>query len=81
MLMKGVRKKHAASTPRQGRKSMNFWGGLCHTVYGILVPPPGIKPGALAGRVPCPKHWTTREFPRAWTLESDGEATYTLSLP
>ena len=73
-------KNHTASAHRQGRRSMNFLRG-CVTVYGILVPPPGVDPGALAGRAPSPKHWTTREFPRACTSESDGEATYALSVP
>ena len=82
MLMKGLRKNHTASAHRQGRKSMNFLGGcITHTVYGILVPLPGINPGPLAGRAPSPKHWTTREFPRAWILESDRETTYALSVP
>ena len=30
---------------------------------GILVPWPGIEPGATAVKAPSPNHWTTREFP------------------
>ena len=33
-------------------------------VYGILVSPPGIKPGPLAMSVWSPNHWTAREFPK-----------------
>ena len=29
---------------------------------GILVPPPGIKPGPSTVKVCCPNHWTAREF-------------------
>ena len=39
-----------------------FWP--CCTVYGILVPLPGIEPGALAMRARSSNHWTAREFPR-----------------
>ena len=31
-------------------------------VCGILVPRPGLEPGAPAVRVPSPNHWTAREF-------------------
>ena len=31
---------------------------------GILVPPPGIKPGPLAIKAWSPNHWTAREFLR-----------------
>ena len=40
-----------------------FFCPLC-TVYGILVPLPGIEPGALAVRAKSSNHWTAREFPR-----------------
>ena len=29
---------------------------------GILVPQTGIEPRSSAMKVPCPKHWTAREF-------------------
>ena len=35
---------------------------------GILVPPPGIKPGPPAVNVQSPNHWTTREFPKLSVL-------------
>ena len=38
-----------------------FW--LRCVAYGILVPQPGIEPGAPAVRVLSPNHWTAREFP------------------
>ena len=31
--------------------------------YRILVPQPGIEPGALAVKARSPNHWTAREFP------------------
>ena len=31
--------------------------------FGILVPPPGMKPGPLAVRAWSPNHWTVREVP------------------
>ena len=37
-----------------------FW--LCHRACGILVPRPGIEPGATAVRAPSPNHWTAREL-------------------
>ena len=36
---------------------------LHHTVCGILVPWPGIKPKPLAVEAQSPNHWITREFP------------------
>ena len=39
-----------------------FWLHL--TVWGILVPQPGIEPGPSAVRARSPNHWATREFPR-----------------
>ena len=36
---------------------------FCHVAFGILVPSPGIKPGAPALRALSPNHWTTREVP------------------
>ena len=43
-----------------GYVSKFFWP---HRVaYGLLVPRPGIEPGALAVRPPSPNHWTAREF-------------------
>ena len=39
-----------------------FWPRC--TVYGILVPLPGIEPGALAVRARSSNHWTAREFPK-----------------
>ena len=38
-----------------------FWPR--HSVCGILVPQPGIKPGPLAVRVQSSNHWITGEFP------------------
>ena len=38
-----------------------FWP--CRIACGILVPQPGIEPGAPAVRAPSPNHWTAREFP------------------
>ena len=35
----------------------------CPMACGIIVPPPGIKPGALEMEVWNPTHWTTREYP------------------
>ena len=43
----------------------------CCTACGILVPWPGIEPGAPAVKVPSPNHWTAREFPRVRAFESD----------
>ena len=42
----------------------------CHTVYGILVPRPGIKPAPPAFKVQSLNHWTAREVPRILTLYS-----------
>ena len=39
-----------------------FWPHL--TACGILVPRPGIEPGAMAVKAPNPNHWTTREVPK-----------------
>ena len=36
---------------------------LHHTACGILVPWPGIEPGAPAVGSPSPNHWMAREFP------------------
>ena len=44
-----------------------FW--LCHAACGILVPWPGIEPGAPEVEVWNPNHWTTREFPRMYILK------------
>ena len=38
-----------------------FWP--CHTACKILVPQPGIEPGSMAVKAPCPNHWTAREVP------------------
>ena len=42
--------------------SLSFFFQPHHAACGILVPRPGIEPGAPALRVPSPNHWTTREF-------------------
>ena len=41
---------------------------ICHTVAacGILVPRPGIEPGAPAVKALSPNRWTAREFPRVY---------------
>ena len=44
-----------------------FW--LCHVVFRIPVPQPGIKPGPPAVEAQCPNYWTTREFPESMLLE------------
>ena len=44
-----------------------FW--LCHVVFRIPVPQPGIKPGPPAVEAQCPNSWTTREFPESMLLE------------
>ena len=39
-----------------------FWPHLASC--GMLVPQPGIEPGATAVKAPSTNHWTTREFPK-----------------
>ena len=47
--------------------SLSFFFFWPHpAVCGILVPWPGIKPGAPAVRMLSLKHWTTREFPHVF---------------
>ena len=50
-----------------------FWSH--HEACGILVPWPGIEPGASAVKVQSPNHWTTREFPPSY-----GWTTFCLSI-
>ena len=58
--------------PRAKPRNLNmpigfFWGGdfwPSHAACGILVPQPGMEPGALAMRALSPNHWATREFPQ-----------------
>ena len=38
-----------------------FWPH--HAACRISVPRPGIEPGATAGKMPTPNHWTARKFP------------------
>ena len=41
-----------------------FFGGggvPCRTAYGILVPPPGLKPVPPAVEAQSPNHWAARE--------------------
>ena len=40
-----------------------FFFGCTVWLAGILVPPPGIEPGATAVKAPSPNHWIAREFP------------------
>ena len=49
--------------------SFLFFGGepKC-TVYKILVPWPGIKPGSTAVKVPSPNHWTAKEVAVSFIL-------------
>ena len=42
-------------------KFMYLWPR--HAARGILVPQPGIEPGAMAVKAPSPNHWTIRELP------------------
>ena len=55
-----------------------FWGGACCFANRILVPPRGIEPRPLAVSVLSPNHWTAKEFPRIFHLETwdwrDGKA-------
>ena len=43
-----------------------FW--LHHTVFGILVPQPGIEPRPLAVEAWNPNHWATRELPHPFKV-------------
>ena len=43
--------------------SFSFFFWPRRAAFGMLVPQPGIKPGAPAVRVPSPNRWTAREFP------------------
>ena len=45
-----------------------FWSR--RTACGILVPRPGIEPGALAVRALSPNHWTARQLPCCFALMS-----------
>ena len=45
-----------------------FFGGPCHSTYGILVLQPGFEPIPLAVKVWNLYHWTTREFPPGSTF-------------
>ena len=43
-----------------------FWP--CYVACGILVPQPGLEPGAPPMEVQSLKHWTTREIPNIFLL-------------
>lgn len=59
-------------------RSFFLGGWACCSAYRILVPPRGIEPRPLAVSVLSLNHWTAKEFPRIFHLETwdwkDGKA-------
>ena len=54
--------------PMHTQRYLFFW--LCHTARGTLVPRPGIEPRSSAVKARSPNHWTAREVPNPFFLNT-----------